>query len=112
MTAKIYFRYRDLVRLRACSDRERFREVFGERVMVTVTTAVANAQWFDWFWIAEMALTPTLNNEMRQRIRAAYGPEYCPCALCDPEGARGRFIAQAFVEAFLKQDGFGVHAGE
>lgn len=103
----IYLRYRDLVDMGACEERELFKKVFGSRVLVTVTTAVAAAQThtFNWFWIAYVTLSEDVYSAIRRRAAVLYGDDYCICSQCDPDRLKSRFIAQGFAEAFLAQGG-------
>lgn len=101
----LYLRYRHLVALGACEEREAFQERFGSKVLVTVTTAVANAAHFNWWWIAEAGLTTDRYVNMRDRVRALFEADTCDCPTCDPDQARRKFVARCFAEALLDQGG-------
>lgn len=102
----IFIKYRHLCILGACEQKERFKEIFGEQVLATVTTAVAHADKFDWMWIGQSILNAANWKEMERRVRTKYGDSVCHCPMCDPDHVRSKFIAQAFAEAFLAQGGW------
>lgn len=107
----IYISYRHLVHMDACSDREDFAARFGYKpVLVTVTTAVANAHRFNssrWSWLAQASLNADLFGELERRMHVAYRdqPPACFCQECNADGAKQRFFARCWAEAFLEQGG-------
>lgn len=107
MTVKpVYFCYADLKRLDACEERFDFKRVFGtKRVLVTVTTAVAHVNEFNWWWIAESALNGREYVKLRTNFQERFGNNHCWCAECDPHQQMRPFVAQGFVEGFISQGG-------
>ncbi len=99
----------DLVTVDACNGQVRaFNRRFGERVVATVSTAVAHADVFDWEWAAQKLLSAAHLH--------AYLTEVCSWPWSDWRDARGaithdgyrahaRFVAAAFAKAFLAQGG-------
>ena len=104
----VYLKYRDLVLVDACSQKEVFRDLFGEKVLATVTTAVAHANRFDWHWMANAFLIPEQLEKFCNGLAADKLPD-CGCTLCDPHQVRTPRIAALFAKCYLAQGGTDYH---
>jgi hypothetical protein len=89
--------YKQLESLNACSDQlAKFKELFGDEIVVTIARAKKYSEYFDWSWIVNKTLSAPLLAEY-EKAHAPLWEKYkkaCTYLWAEYEKARAPLLAE------------------